>query len=558
MATVPKFIARLLSAALIRKWEEDEQYSIDVDNRPICDLQEDLSVLRRAYEKGPMVLFVPYNASVLAPIATQRVVEVDIVGAELMGLATNSSPLIGLTACPAELREFDDGFGGTVQRLVQYVIVFSPFVDLSYTPAPGIPIPSQGEAIHFNTVTGELVQATGPNASIRPVALALDSSNHYAFTGHLTDLFQGALPAINDPESVGTANFKGNILGRYSLEDHIHSLPTADTIICWLNQFGTKKIAQSLLDINFTPGSHGGLADMPSLINEDHDGRYVIDKALELFGNIYQPLNGGAARVSFDNTVAALPGAPDQTQLAIEAIASLLNTVNPPIWFMRRFFGGTAFALVGHTGAQLTIADDPTVWLADPNEKHWPRLSGSGAAPGSKMHVNDPYTFQDYKVQASPDGSFSHVLANHFPDTTDSALFYMTFDVAPGAGIVFPTFFFDWQGSVDANLAVWLEKDLLQVSGPSSLFALTKTLVPFSAVALVSGAETEMFRLRNGSTAQPSAMYKWVPPISDNGGLGQRYRIYITRVSDNRQAQVTEVMSNLFNFSGISVVNTPA
>lgn len=558
MATTPKFVARRLSAAIIRKWEEDEQYSLDVDNRPIGDIEEDLFVLRKAYENGPMVLYVPYDAALVTPIPAQRVVEVSIVGAEIVGLANNSSPLIGLTAATAELREFDDGMGGTVERLAQYVIVFSPFVDLAYTPAPGIPIPSQGEAIHFHTTTGILVQATDPNASTRPVALALDSSNHYAFTGHLTDLFQGALPAIEDPESVGLANFKGNVLGRYALEDHIHSLPPADDIICWLNENATLKIKQSLLDLNFTPGSHSGLTDMPSLDNPDHDGRYVIDKALELPGNIYQDVNGGAARVSFNNDVAALPGAPDTVQAAVEAVASQLATVNPPIWFMRRFFGGTSFALVGHTGTVLSISDDPSVWLADPNEKGWPRLSGSGAAPGSKMHANDPYTFQDYMIQGAPDGSFHHVLPNHFPDTTDSALMYLTFDVAPGVGTIFPTFFFDWQGSVDGNVAVWLEKDLLMVSGPSNLFALTKTTSPFSAVALVSDAETEMFRLRNGSVAQPSAMYKWVPPISDNGGVGQRYRLYITRVSDNKQAQVTEVMSNLFSFSGITAVNTPA
>jgi len=84
---------------------------------------------------------------------------------------------------------------------------------------------------------------------------------------------------------------------------------------------------------------------------------------------------------------------------------------------------------------------------------------------------------------------------------------------------------------------------------------LTKITVPFSSTALVEFPDTEMFELeKSASDFQPSRLYKYVPGINDDGGTGQRYRLHITWLPKERRTHITEVMTNLFSFAGITPV----
>ena len=552
MATAPRLVADLISSPEIRKVLPLEQVSLDVQNRPLCDLEESVDTLRKGLQKSPVFAYLQYDSALVTPLAAFVVVELDPGAKTIEGIADDTSKIIGLTGCPAELRQVDDGVGGTTDELFQYVMLFSPLVDLPYTPLPA-PSPVEGEAVHFSTVTGLLVRSPEVNASVQPVAIALDALDNYIFTGFLTSIFQGASPASMDPETIGFSNFRGVITTRYALEDHVHALPTADAIICYLNDNATKQFAQALFQFDPLVVGHAGLPDMPSAANTDHDQRYLVRVDQE--PGPQQLVSAGAALVSFDNVPVGLAGAPVTVQDAISAMASLLVASGAigPRWFMRRYTNQTAITDIGHSGTLFANTDSPLIWQADANNKEIVTLSGNGSFSGAKMHASDPYVPIDFGIPTAPDGSMYHAQSQYPTTTADNATYYyMTFDVAGGAGTLWPTFLFGLEGSELADVNVWIEADVL---GAPSITQLTKITVPFSSTALVEFPDTEMFELeKSASDFQPSRLYKYVPGINDDGGTGQRYRLHITWLPKERRTHITEVMTNLFSFAGITPV----
>ena len=567
MADAPNFRPGRLSLPDVRKHAALERYSLGNDNRPLCDIEEALFLMQRGLTASPIFVYMPYAAALVTPLDPYVVVAIDPASNEITGLAADPEPFVALTAASPEFQQFDDGLGGTVERLAQLAVLFSPFIDLTYVPAAAPP-PSRGDFLHYHTTTRVLVKPDNPSASERAVAVALDGLGRIAFTGILTEILAGFSPAVNPPEVVQEDSFRGNVTSRAALEDHVHGFPDADAFICYLNENATKKLAEALLDIEDARSTHAGLGDMPSENADGHDGRYILDKNREPSAFIpdsttpYQPLKGGAKRVSFDNVPVNLPGAPTNVQDAIAAVKAQLEgsetgvvTVVAP-WRMRLYAGIETITSLGHTGLALLATQNPGLWQTDAANKEWVTLSGDGSNPGGRMHSNDPFNPVDFQVPTAPDGSFSQALRfMSFGQELDTAYMYLTFRVQPGAGTVRPTFLFSYEG-LDANrVNFWLEKDV--DGGGGTYLQITKNTLPFSATELVDDEE-DGFLLLSGSGPRSYGLLKWVPPLNDASGSGQTYRLHITMgVPTGSNDSSISVLTNLLAFANIVPINQP-
>jgi len=219
----------LISKQILEVYGDLEKYQTDNDNRPIEQLDTNISKIVEGLSASPTFLYIPYTAAQLTEIPAFRVVEIDLIAAEIASLASDSSKIIGYTVKTAEIRN-----DGSTDRFFQVVAVLGSNVIAG--DIVGVPT-SPKERLHFKVSgvdQGKLAIATEADISSEAVAIVVDETSAIvSFTGVLTNIFTSVTPSAATPLPDASGN--SGSATEYSRGDHEHPFAAANDLVTHLN-----------------------------------------------------------------------------------------------------------------------------------------------------------------------------------------------------------------------------------------------------------------------------------------------------------------------------------